>query len=91
MKKEYDFSQAKRGAIVPPKADSTPITIRLDNKILDWLREHAQVNGEGSYQLLINQILQQYIQSQPDWELTFRRIIREELQLVIHPPESLVM
>jgi len=48
MKKEYDFSQAKRGAIVPPKADSTPITIRLDNKILDWLWEHAQVNGEGS-------------------------------------------
>ena len=91
MKEEYDFSQAKRGPIVPPNPDSTQIMIRLDNKILDWLREQVQADGEGSYQRLINQILQQHIQNQQDWELSIRRVIREELQSAIQSPSSVVM
>ena len=91
MKEEYDFSQAKSGPIVPPQANSTQITIRVDNKILDWLREQVQANGGGSYQWLINQILQQHIQSQQDWELSIRRVIREELQSAIQSPSSVVM
>ncbi len=82
MKEEYDFSQAHRGPIVPPKLNTTPITIRIDNDILDWLREQVHANGGGSYQTLINEALRQYMQNQRDWEIAFRRVIREELPVV---------
>jgi uncharacterized protein (DUF4415 family) len=36
MKKEYDFSKGKRGAVIPPPPGKTRITIRIDNEILDW-------------------------------------------------------
>jgi len=35
MKKEYDFSQVKRGAIEPNLAGKSRITIRLDDDILE--------------------------------------------------------
>jgi uncharacterized protein (DUF4415 family) len=45
MKKDYDFSAGTRGAVVPPDAGKTRITIRIDNDILDWFR--ARVNEQG--------------------------------------------
>ncbi len=82
MLEEYDFSQAKRGPVVPPSPNKTRITIRIDTDILDWFREQVNSSGGGSYQTLINQALREYIQNQPeDWESTLRRVIREELQL----------
>lgn len=35
MKREYDLSKGKRGAVVPVAAGKTRVTIRLDNGILD--------------------------------------------------------
>ena len=35
MKKDYDFSKGKRGAVVSVPAGKTRVTIRLDNDILD--------------------------------------------------------
>lgn len=47
IKEEYDMSQAKRGAIVPPNPNQTAITIRIDTDILDWLREKVNKTGGG--------------------------------------------
>jgi uncharacterized protein (DUF4415 family) len=80
MHEEYDFSQAKRGAIVPPSPNKTRITIRIDTDILNWFREQVNAKGGGNYQTLINQALREYIANQQEsWEVTLRRVIREEL------------
>ncbi len=81
MKTEYDFSKARRGAVVPTAPGKTRITIRLDTEIIDWFR--AQVNGAGggNYQSLINNALKGYIQQQ-GLERTLRKLIREELRRV---------
>ena len=54
MREEYDFSQAKRGPVVPPAPNKTRITIRIDTDILNWFRENVNARGGGSYQTLIN-------------------------------------
>ncbi|MEM7126187.1 MAG: BrnA antitoxin family protein [Chloroflexota bacterium] len=80
MKKEYDFSDGKRGAIDPTPPGKTRITIRLDNDIIDWFRNQVELAGGGNYQTLINQVLCEHIQNrQVSLEETLRRIIREEL------------
>lgn len=77
MKEEYDFSTAKRGAVVPTTG-KTRITIRLDDDLLDWFR--AQVRGGGSYQSLINAALREYMRTHDKMlEDTLRRVVREEL------------
>ena len=90
IKDEYDMSQAKRGAIVPPNSNQTRITIRIDTDILDWLREKVNKAGGGNYQTIINNALRDYMQSDKESlenklsiaESTLRRVIREELQIV---------
>ncbi len=81
MKEEYDFSNAKRGALDPIPPGKTRITIRLDNDVLDWFREQVHAMGGGNYQTLINQVLREYIQHREEpLEDTLRRVLREELQ-----------
>jgi uncharacterized protein (DUF4415 family) len=41
MKKEYDFSKGKRGAVMKTPPGRTRITIRLDNAVLGWFREQV--------------------------------------------------
>ena len=41
MRAEYDFSQAKRGAVLPTKG-KTRITIHIDNAVLDEFRARAE-------------------------------------------------
>lgn len=84
MKKEYDFSQGKRGAIEPMPLGKTRITIRLDNDILIWFRNQIHLAGGGNYQTLINEALKEYIQHQQESiEEVVRRVVREELQNVV--------
>jgi uncharacterized protein (DUF4415 family) len=81
MKKEYDFSKAKRGPIVPIPPGKTRITIRIDNALLDWFRAQAHAAGGASYQALINDALTQFVASTREpLESTLRRVIREELR-----------
>lgn len=81
MKKEYDFSKGKRGAVVPLPARKTRITIRLDNDILAWFREAVTANEGGNYQTLINEVLREYVQGQKEpLEEVLRRVVREELE-----------
>lgn len=80
MRQEYDFSQGKRGAIIP-STGKTRITIYLDDDILENFRAQAEAKGIG-YQTLINQVLKQHIQHPAERSLTetdLRRILREEL------------
>jgi len=78
--KEYDFSQARRGPVVPLAPGKTRITIRLDNEVLDWFRHKVHETGGGNYQTLINQALREYIQSREGiLAETLRRVIKEEL------------
>ena len=81
MKKEYDFSKVKRGAVIHAPKGKTRITIRIDDDILDWFRGEVEATGGGNYQTLINQALREYLnqQQQPLGEL-IRRVVREELQ-----------
>ena len=81
MKKEYDFSKGKRGAIVTPATGKTRITIRLDDDILAWFRETVQGAGGGNYQTLINDTLREYLQEKKEpLEKVVRRVVREELK-----------
>jgi uncharacterized protein (DUF4415 family) len=80
MKDEYDFSTAKRGAVLPLPLGKQRITIRLDGDILDWFRQQANAQGGGNYQTMINQVLRAYITGQQvDLEETIRRVVREEI------------
>ncbi|MDQ8155220.1 MAG: BrnA antitoxin family protein [Gemmatimonadota bacterium] len=81
MRKEYDFSHAKRGAVLPVPSGKTRITIRLDDDVIAWF--HAQVNaaGGGNYQTLINRALRQLVDAPSEpIERTLRRVVREELR-----------
>ncbi len=81
MEKEYDFSHAKRGPVVPPSPNKTRITIRIDTSTLEWFRQQVEAQGGGSYQALINEALREYIANQQEpWEETLRRVVREELE-----------
>lgn len=83
IKKEYDFSKGKRGAIDPTPPGKTRITIRLDNDILDWFRQQVHLAGGGNYQTLINNALREYINGHDEpLEQIMRRVIREELEKV---------
>ena len=81
MKAEYDFSKARRGAMVPPAAGKTRITIRLDSGVIDWFRAQVNEPGGGNYQSLINEALKSHI-TKHGLERTLRRVIREELRRV---------
>jgi uncharacterized protein (DUF4415 family) len=81
MKAEYDFSQGKRGAVIPQRG-KTRITIYLDNDVLEAFRNRADQAGMG-YQTMINQALRDFLSNDPGpvTEKTLRRVLREELQM----------
>jgi uncharacterized protein (DUF4415 family) len=80
MKSEYDFSKAKRGAVVTQKG-KTRINIYIDNDVLEEFRSRADKAGRG-YQTMMNEALRQYLGKgvAPLDESTLRRILREELK-----------
>jgi uncharacterized protein (DUF4415 family) len=83
MKKEYNFSKGKRGAVRPAPKGKTRITIRVDDDILEWFRSEVDAAGGGNYQTLINSALREYITHQQEpIEVILRRVVREELTAV---------
>jgi uncharacterized protein (DUF4415 family) len=81
MKKEYDFSRAKRGAVLPVEKGKTRITIRVDSDILDWFREQVVEAGGGNYQTMMNNALREHVRERKEpIAKTLRRVIREELK-----------
>lgn len=81
MRKEYDFSKARRGPVLPVPPGKTRITIRLDDDVLAWFREQVHAAGGGNYQTLINQALRRFMeQGGEPLEAVMRRVVREEIQ-----------
>ena len=77
MKKGYDFSKAKRGAVIP-EGGKTRVTMYLDNDVLEVFRERADRSGKG-YQTLINEVLREHLGTETLNARTLRKIIREEI------------
>lgn len=81
MKRNYDFSNAKRGSVLPAPAGKARITIRIDEDILQWFRDQVHAGGGGNYQTMMNDALRAFIASQDEpIEDTLRRVLREELR-----------
>ncbi len=79
-KREDEFSNGKRGAVVPVAKGKTRITIRIDDDILDWFRDQVNAAGGGNYQTLINSALREHMQREREpLEELLRRVVREEL------------
>ena len=55
MRKDYDFSQGKRGAVLPTPG-KTRVTIMLDDDVIEAFRSRADTAGQG-YQTMINAAL----------------------------------
>ena len=85
MREEYDFSKAKRGAVVQSPG-KTRITIMLDDEVIEHFRAKAEAEGVG-YQTLINALLRKATvgaskvsaEAKPLTVATLRRVLREEL------------
>jgi hypothetical protein len=85
MRKQYDFSAGKKGAVIASPG-KTRITIMLDDDILEYFRAKAEAEGVG-YQTMINAALRSALQevrskSKDDRPLTvavLRKVLREEL------------
>jgi uncharacterized protein (DUF4415 family) len=76
--RNIDFAHARRGPIVPPEPGKTKISIRLDNRVLEYFRNIVEEAGGGNYQTLINDALLDHIQQQSMLE-AMRQVLREEL------------
>jgi Arc/MetJ family transcription regulator len=80
MKKQYDFRDGRRGAVLRAPSGKTRITIRIDDDVLQWFRDQVHKAGGGSYQTLINDALRRFTESaDQNLEGTLRRVLREEL------------
>ena len=81
MRKEYDFSKAKRGAVIKSPPGKTRITIRLDDDIIEWFKTQVNEAGGGNYQTLMNAALRRFIEAENEpLEEILRRVVREELR-----------
>ena len=86
MRKEYDFSNAKRGAAIASPG-KTRITIMLDDDVIEFFRAKAEAQGSG-YQTIINATLRAKLgevrgkpaDDKPLTVATLRKVLREELR-----------
>ena len=86
MRKEYDFSKGKRGAVIASPG-KTRITIMLDDDLIEFFRAKAEAQGMG-YQTMINATLRATVaeskgksvtEDQPVTVAVLRKVLREEL------------
>jgi len=85
MRREYDLSKGKRGAVAPLPPEKVRINIRLDRDIVDHFRELVRRAHRGNYQTLINDALRECIQRPSlaqEVGKEVRSVLREELHRV---------
>ena len=80
---DIDFTNAKRGPVIPPEMGKTKISIRLANRVLEYFRGIVDKAGGGNYQTLINDALVGYIQQQSILEVV-RQAVREEIKPIVN-------
>jgi uncharacterized protein (DUF4415 family) len=84
MRKQYDFSKAKRGAVIASPG-KTRITIMLDDDVIEFFRARAEAAGTG-YQTMINAALRAAMAGTAGQDLSpltvekLRQVLREELR-----------
>ena len=89
MKREYDFSRGRRGAVLGAPRGKTRITIRIDDDILGWFKAQMHKAGGGSYQTAMNEALRRAMDaSEGHVEGSLRRVLREELRAYRIRPKS---
>lgn len=82
MKRNYDFSKAKRGPVIRMPRGKTRITIRIDDDVLDWFRKQVHEAGGGNYQTMMNRALREHIEGQMEpLEDTLRRVLSEVIPI----------
>lgn len=85
MRKEYDFSKAKRANQVPHLAKlqaeyqaQSEVTMPIDSETLAIFKRRAEMQG-SSYQTLMGEALRQFAQG-----LTLADVIRETIKQELH-------
>ena len=81
MKKEYDFSKAKKnkGPVTQKKGNKIQKTFRLDEDVFEWLINEGEKRGLP-YQTLMNSLLKQMMNQE---KTLIKRIERIEDKLKI--------
>lgn len=79
METNYDFSEGRRGAVIPQKG-KTRISIFIDNVVLDGFRARAEKAGTG-YQAMMNEALRKHLgeTEQPVTAELLRQVLRQEM------------
>ena len=85
MRKQYDFSAGKKGAVIASPG-KTRITIMLDDDVIEHFRAKAEAEGIG-YQTAINAALRSSLkegtgkakEERPLTVAVLRKVLREEL------------
>ncbi len=77
--RDIDFTNAKWEPVIPPEMGKTKISIRLDNRVLEYFYGIVEKSGGVNYQILINDALVEYIQQQSMLE-TVRHAVPEEIK-----------
>jgi hypothetical protein len=89
MRRDFDFSKGKRGAVIKQPPGKTRITIRIDDDVLEWFRKKAHAAGGGNYQTMMNEALREFISADYEpFEEAVRRVVREELAEYGGPPRG---
>jgi uncharacterized protein len=76
--RDIDFSNAKRGPVIPMEPGKTKISIRLDNAVIEYFRAQVERAGAGNYQTLLNDALVAFIQQRSVIDAV-RQVVREEM------------
>jgi len=76
--RDIDFSNAKRGPVIPAEPGKTKISIRIDNAVIEYFRAQVERAGAGNYQTLMNDALLAFIQQRSVIDAV-RQVVREEL------------
>lgn len=89
MKKEYDFSRAKRATEISHlnrlrESQKTKVTIYLDNDVIEGFKDKA-LNDGSRYQTEINRALRLFLKNGGQaTEDLIRRVVREEMAHAQH-------
>ena len=78
--RNIDFSDARRGPVIPVEPGKTKISIRIDSAVIAYFRAQVESAGSGNYQTLMNDALVAFIQQRSVIDAV-RQVVREELLL----------
>ena len=77
--RNVDFSNAKRGAVIPAEPGKTKTSIPIDNAVIEYFRTQVEQAGAENYQTLINDALVSFIQRRSVIDAV-RQVVSEELE-----------